>query len=422
MNAHPSHAERPAHLDTAHPDTAHPGTAYLDSAGLGRMTEAVRSMLADCTVRDDRFGSYALEEHLGDVLHSGIHRRLGELLGGVPAAGISLFTGAADAFDAFVSGLPLGPGDRIWTTPHEGVAHLTTLYALRDRTRCTLEVVPLRADGDLDLDWMREHLDERVALVSLVHVSSACGTVNPVEVVGRLLAPYRAVYAVDASYSAGQLPVDATLIGCDLLTADGWRFLRGPDGIGFAYTTPALGEPLDAPDPHPAAVAALYEALDPTALDPTGPAAGTPYAGLLPELHAAVAQTAGTDVLAAGAERSGILSFRHPDVPAGLIRRGLARRGVLVRKAVAQETPLHPAGRDLGTAVSVSVHHDNTPEDIARFGRALHEVLHEEIRAGARRRPAVRTLAAAAGAPAQPPRATRPSTARSHLTLVPRRP
>ncbi|MER5934063.1 aminotransferase class V-fold PLP-dependent enzyme [Streptomyces sp. NPDC002054] len=404
MNAHPSHPERTAYLDTA----------YLDTAGLGRMTDAVRNVLADCTVRDDRFGSYVLEEHLGEVLYSGIHRRLGELLGGVPAAGISLFTGAADAFDAFVSGLPLGPGDRIWATPHEGVAHLTTLYALRDRTRCTLEVVPLREDGDLDLDWMRQHLDADVALVSLVHVSSVCGTVNPVEAVGRLLAPHRARYAVDASYSAGQLPVDATRIGCDLLTADGWRFLRGPDGIGFAYATSALGEPLDAPDPHPAAVAALYEALDPAAA-PAPAATGTPYAGLPSGLHAAVARTTGIDILTAGAERSGILSFRHPDIPAGLIRRGLARRGVLVRKAVAQETPLHPAGRNLTTAVSVSVHHDNTPEDIARFGHALQEVLREETRA--RRRTAAHPLpaaAAAAGAPALP------AGARSHLSLVPR--
>lgn len=179
-------------------------TTHLNSAGTGRMPAAVRAVLADRTAQDDR-GPYAPEESLAPVLDAEIHERLGALLG-VPARRTALFTGAADAFDSYVSRLPLGPGDRIWTTPHEGVARLVTLHALRARTRCTLEVVPLREDGDLDLDWMREHLDEHVALVSVVHVSSACGTVNPVEAIGRLLAAHRALYAVDASHSVGRLP------------------------------------------------------------------------------------------------------------------------------------------------------------------------------------------------------------------------
>ncbi|MEV8536833.1 aminotransferase class V-fold PLP-dependent enzyme [Streptomyces sp. NPDC051211] len=396
MNAHTSHRE---------------GTAHLDTAGMGRMPEAVRSLLADCTVHDDRFGAYALEEHLGEVLHTGIYDRLGGLLG-VPAAGVSLFTGGADAFDAFVSGLPLGPGDRIWTTPHEGVDHLTALFALRDRTRCTLEVVPLREDGDLDLDWMRNHLDEDVALVSLVHVSAACGTVNPVEAVGRLLAPHRARYAVDASHSVGLLPVDAARIGCDLLTADGWRFLRGPDGIGFGYAAPGLEPAPGAPEPHPAAIAALDAALA------EHTAAGVdPYDSLLPDLRSAAEQTPGIELVAAGPARAGILSFHHPDVPAGLIRRGLARHGVLVRKSVSQETPLHPAGRDLTTAVTASVHHDNTPEDIARFGHALQQVLREETRIRLRPRPLLAAAASGGPHPAAPAPGRRP-----HLSLVPHRP
>ncbi|MFD9339329.1 aminotransferase class V-fold PLP-dependent enzyme [Streptomyces sp. NPDC060028] len=355
-------------------------TAHLNTAGTGRMPAAVHAVLADCTARDDRFGPYVLEESLGPVLDTGIHERLGALLG-VPARHTALFTGAADGFDSFVSRLPLGPGDRIWTTPHEGVAHLATLVALRERTRCTLEVVPLREDGDLDLDWMREHLDENVALVSVVHVSSACGTVNPVEAVGRLLAPHRALYAVDASHSVGQLPVDAARIGCALLTADGWRFLRGPDGIGFGYVDPGLGESLARPPVAPA-VAALHEALVRHEAD-----ASHPYESLLPRLRAAVGRLPGIRLLAPGREQAGIVGFRHDEVPAALIRRGLARRGVVVRKAVAQETPLHPASAAGATAVGASVHHDNTPADIDRFALALREVLREE-------RPAVTASAA----------------------------
>ncbi|MFG2877466.1 aminotransferase class V-fold PLP-dependent enzyme [Streptomyces sp. NPDC048337] len=400
MNAPTYHGERTAHLDTA---------------GTGRMPDEVRAVLADCTALDDRFGAAALEERLGAVLHTGIHERLGALLG-VPAGDTVLAAGAAEAFEAFLSGLALGPDDRIWTTPHEGVAHLAALRALQGRTRCRLEVVPLRADGDLDLDWMRAHLDEDVALVSVVHVSSACGTVNPVEEIGRLLAAHRARYAVDASQSVGRLPVDAARVGCHLLTADGWRFLRGPEGVGFAYVAPGAGDGAPRP-PAPAAVAALY-----TALAHHTAATSLPYEDLLPRLRAVVERTPGMELLASGREQAGILAFRHAEIPAAAIRRGLARRGVVLSKTVAHENPLHPAGQDGVPALRASVHHDNTAEDIDRFGQALAEVLREQRNAAA---PAEGVLAAAgATACAAPsphrtpsPHRARPARRRGHLTL-----
>ncbi|WP_330335494.1 aminotransferase class V-fold PLP-dependent enzyme (plasmid) [Streptomyces sp. NBC_00536] len=404
-------------------------TAHLDTAGSGRMPAAVRAVLADATARDDLYGPYDLEERLGAVLHTEVYARLGGLLG-VPAADTALFTGAAAAFDSCVAGLApaLGPGHRIWTTPYEGVARLTTLYALRDRTHCTLEVVPLRADGGLDLEWMGAHLDEDVALVSVTHVAATLGTVSPVEAVGRLLAGHRAVYAVDASHSVGRLPVDATAIGCDLLTADGWRFLRGPDSIGFAYVAPALRSALTGhahPQPHPAAVAALNEALAHHAA-----AELLPRRDLQTELRAVLERTPGIELLtpdapagpdAPGAperEQSGILAFRHADLPAALIRRGLARRGVVVWKTVGQETPLHLPARGVTTALRASVHYDNTPEDIARFDEALQDVLaelREELRARDEQNAPVRLLAPAASGPATP---TRAPARRGHLTLV----
>ncbi|MFE9932623.1 aminotransferase class V-fold PLP-dependent enzyme [Streptomyces sp. NPDC005533] len=388
-------------------------TAHLDTAGAGRMPDGVRAVLAACTARDDRFGSRALREHLGAVLDSEVHDRLAGLLG-VPAGDTVLTTGAAAAFDAFVRAVELGPGDRIWTTPHEGVDHLSTLYALRDRTRCRLEVVPLRADGDLDLDWMGAHIDEDVALVSVVHVSSACGTVNPVERVGRLLAPHRARYALDASHSVGQLPVDAARIGAQLVTADGWRFLRGPDAVGFAYAAPGVwgGCP---PAPAPAAVAALNAALA-----HHGAARRLPGEDLLARLRAVVERTPGIEVLAAGRERAGMLAFRHREVPAPLIRRGLARRGVVLRKSVAQETPLHPAARDGASAVRASVHHDNGAQDVDRFEQALREVLREERERREHSGAATAAAPAAVGAdrPGGPASAYRAKPAgRRHLTL-----
>ncbi|MER6569564.1 aminotransferase class V-fold PLP-dependent enzyme [Streptomyces sp. NPDC001093] len=366
---------------------------HLNTAGVGRMSAAVRAVLTEWTCHEDRFGPYELEERLEDVLHGEIHERLAALLG-APLGDTVLCTGAADAFAALLSRLPLGPGDRVWTTPYESAANLTTLFALRDRTRCRLDVVPLRHDGDLDLEWMAQHIGDDVALVCVPYVPSGCGIVNPVEDVGRILAPHRCLYAVDASYAVGQLPVDVARIGCQLLTGDGWRFLRGPQSAGFAYVAPQLRQAL-APNggaspavPDGARVAALNTAL-------AEHATAAPHQDLGPVLRAAVEQVPGTELIDPGRTRSGILTFRHEELPAALLRRGLADHGVAVWKTVAQETPMYLPRRGVVTAVRASVHHDNTAEDIEVFADALLDLVTEAR--GRRPAPAPRALSAVPG-------------------------
>ncbi|WP_229882376.1 aminotransferase class V-fold PLP-dependent enzyme [Streptomyces alanosinicus] len=398
---------------------------HLNSAGLGRMPAAVRAVLTEWTRFEDRYGPYELQERLDDVLRREVYERLAVLLGAPPEDTV-LCTGAADAFAAVLSRLPLGPHDRVWTTPYESAAGLTALNALRARTHCRLEVVPLRLDGDLDLEWLAQHIGDDVALVCVPYVPSGCGIVNPVEDVGRILAPHRTLYAVDASYAVGQLPVDVTRIGCQLLTGDAWRFLRGPQSAGFVYVARELRQALAPYDlaalaaPDGAAVAAFNEAL--------GQPAGTgPDQDLARGLRAAVEALPGTELIAPGRIQSGIVTFRHAEVPATLIRRRLAERGVVVWKTVAQENPLYLPGRGVGTAVRASVHPDNRVEDIELFAEALQGAVAEghpgsvHVPRPPAAATAVRALPTMVSVPAAGRRVPIPrqrSAGRRHLTLV----
>ncbi|MGW7823533.1 aminotransferase class V-fold PLP-dependent enzyme [Streptomyces puniciscabiei] len=393
---------------------------HLNAAGPGPMPAAVLEVLTEWTRFEDRYGPYELEERLDDVLHREIHERLAALLGAPPGDTFAC-TGAADVFAAVLSRLPLGPRDRVWTTPYESAANLTALFALRSRTGCRLEVVPLRPDGDLDLEWMASHAGDDLALVSVTHVPAGCGIVNPVEDAGRILAPHGCLYAVDASYAVGQLPVDVARIGCQLLVGDGWRFLRGPQSVGFAYTAPRLRQAL-APcgglplvPPHGAAVAALNAALRRHTHAPA-------HADLTSRLRAAVQNTSGTGLIAPGRVQSGIVTFRHEELPAALVRRRLADRGVVVWKTVAQETPLYLPGRGVVTAVRASVHHDNSAEDIEVFADALRDAVAgaRPLPAPARRPPSAAPAAHALPARPAAVRASRPRAAgRRHLTSEP---
>ncbi|MYY00899.1 MULTISPECIES: aminotransferase class V-fold PLP-dependent enzyme [unclassified Streptomyces] len=359
---------------------------HLNTAGQGRMPDPVRTVLTECVRVEDRFGPHELEERVGDLVHGEVHQRLERLLN-TPDGHTELFTGGAAAFDALVSGLALGKRDRVWTTPYESAAHLATLRSVRDRTRCRLEVVPLRPDGDLDLDWMSAHIDDSVALVSVPHVPANRGIVNPVADIGRLLAPHRCLYAVDAAYSLGQLPVDIADIGCHLLTGDGWRFLRGPRSVGFAYVSARLRDALSraevadeapraaalaSPVPTTAAVAAFASVLSHRAARPA-----LSYEGLIPALRGAVAGVAGVELLAPGRRPSAMLAFHHPELSAALIRRGLAERGVAVRKTVADETPLLARHATATPALCVSLDEGTTQQDIDDFAEALAAVVAE---------------------------------------------
>ena len=92
-------------------------------------------------------------------------------------------------------------------------------------------------------------------------------------------------------------------------------------------------------------------------------------------LSATVAETPGVESIAPGAVRSGIVSFRHPDVPAEVIRRRLGQRGINAWKIVGDHTPLYMARRGVDTAVRVSSHYYNTLEEVEVFGEALREIV-----------------------------------------------
>jgi selenocysteine lyase/cysteine desulfurase len=375
----------------------HSQLIHLNTAGAGLMSEPVAEAMIECVRREVADGAYETERHYDAILQQEVYQRLGELLG-APVDDLALFDSATRAWWSVVSRLDLGPQDRIWVTPYEYAGNLIAFFALRDRTGCRIETIPLGPGGDLDLDWIAATISDRVALVSVTHIPSGCGIVTPVAEIGRILAPYRCWYAVDACQSVGQWPLDVAEIGCQLLTGAGRKFLCGPRGTGFAYVAPELRAALrpEATDLHVSRVGSPTEVVvedrSARALElaerSTAAVLGLHEAlgrqlkgGLYPEretieaLHATVGGLPGVELLAPGAEQSGILSFRHASVPAARIQQQLADRGINVWKISGDHTPLYHAARGVDTAVRASVHHYTSPDQVAAFGRALREIL-----------------------------------------------
>jgi selenocysteine lyase/cysteine desulfurase len=371
---------------------------HLNTAGAGLPAPAVPAVMADYLALEARLGPYEAEAQHAEDLSDRVYARLAELVGARPAE-IALFGSATDAWCRLVCHLDVPRGSRIWLSRYEYAGNLIALQRLATRRQCALEVLPTLPDGDLDLAWMAANLDERVALVSLVHMPSGMGVVQPVEKVGALLAGSAAVYVVDACQTVGQLPVDVTAIGCHVLTAAGRKFLRGPRGSGFAYVRPDLWDRVEPPfhDLHTAQAltlhtwrlttdtAARFETAERNnavvlgllaaadhALSGSG---GTRAGGAAPEVFEAlldaVRTTPGVRVLAPGTRQAGIVSITHDRCTPRRLCDGLAEDGINGWVALGAHTPLYLSEAGIDRFVRASVHHYNSVADIEVFRRSL---------------------------------------------------
>ncbi|WP_433328467.1 aminotransferase class V-fold PLP-dependent enzyme [Spirillospora sp. CA-294931] len=364
--------------------------AHFNNAGAALPPLAVIDAVADHLDLEAAIGGYEADEIADEA-----SERFYDAVAGLVGAGrdeIAYVENATRAWDMAFYAIPFGSGDRILTTRSEYASNGIALLQVARNRGARVEVVPDDEHGQISLDALEAELAKGgVKLVAINHVPTHNGLVNPAEEVGRLCRAHGVLYLLDACQSVGQCPVDVEAIGCDMLSATGRKFLRGPRGTGFLYVRRSVLRTLEPPflDLHSADWTAhdAYEVRDDARRFETwerfvagqiGLGVAADYAvalgldaieertvALAERLREGLASRAGVTVLDRGLRRSGIVTFTVAGQDPTALKLRLREVGVNV--SVANVARQRFEMSQSPPAIRASVHYYNDEDEIERL-------------------------------------------------------
>ncbi|HET6503977.1 MAG TPA: aminotransferase class V-fold PLP-dependent enzyme, partial [Amycolatopsis sp.] len=300
---------------------------------------------------------------------------------------IALTDNATRSWQAVFYALRLGPGDKILTGRAEYASN--AIAYLQSGAR--VEVVGDDETGQLDVADLARRIDDRVKLISISHVPTHGGLVNPAEAVGALARRAGIPFLLDACQSAGQLELDVTRLRCDALTGTGRKYLRGPRGTGFLYVHPRLRARLEpamldlhsavwtAPGSYEVADSARrFEVWERNVAATLGLGAAVDYALAigLPAIEARICELGarlramlsgidGVRVHDRGERRCGIVTFSVAGLSPGEVHARLGHAKINTSVTDRTSARFDFASRDLPEAVRASVHYYNDDAELA---------------------------------------------------------
>ena len=212
---------------------------YLDNANTTQkplaVIEALDSYYRTSNANIHR-GTYLLSEQ-ATRLYEGGREAVGRFLNAREAAEIVFVRNATEGVNLIAQTFGrkfIGRGEEILISAMEHHANIVPWQLLCEATGAVLRVVPITDSGELRMDEYERMLGPRTKLVSMVHMSNALGTVNPIREIIRQAHAHGVPVLIDAAQSAYHRTLDVQELDCDFLVFSGHK-LYGPTGIGVLY-------------------------------------------------------------------------------------------------------------------------------------------------------------------------------------------
>ncbi len=210
---------------------------YLDNHATTRVDpRVVEAMLPYFT---ESFGNAASRNHeFGWVAEQGVEnarKQVASLIGASPKE-IIFTSGATESNNLAIKGVAemyAEKGNHIITAATEHKAVLDTCKKL-EKQGFRITILPVKGDGLVDLDMLREAITDKTILVSIMYANNEIGVVQPVAEIGKICRERGVLFHTDAVQAVGKIPVDVNADNIDIASLTAHK-VYGPKGVGALY-------------------------------------------------------------------------------------------------------------------------------------------------------------------------------------------
>ena len=219
---------------------------YLDNANSTQKPRAVldaERRFYETGYANIHRGVYLLSQEATEA-YDRARARIAGFLGAKNPAEIVFVRGTTEGINLVASSwgrANLGPGDEVVISEMEHHSGIVPWQLACAATGAVLKVIPITDAGELDLDRAASLIGPRTKIVSLIHVSNALGTINPVAEVFALAKRHGVPVLLDGAQAISHGPIDVEALGCDFYAFSGHK-LFGPTGVGVLWGRAALLE------------------------------------------------------------------------------------------------------------------------------------------------------------------------------------
>ncbi len=224
-----------------------PGVAdwhYLDSAATAQKPQAVIDAIARAYGPDYATvhrGVYARSANM-TLAYEAARRKVARFINAKSDSEIVFVRGATEGINLVAQswgGANLKAGDRILLSTLEHHSNIVPWQLIAEKQCAQIDVVPLTADGKIDLDAMARMITPAHKLVALAHVSNVLGSALDVQRASEIAHSVGAKILIDGCQAVPRLAVDVAALGCDFYVFSAHK-LYGPTGIGVLWAHEAI--------------------------------------------------------------------------------------------------------------------------------------------------------------------------------------